>query len=688
MRLLLISDYFPPVAPGGAEWSVYYLSEALAKRGHAVGIVTLNHGPTPQPPAGVQVFSMPFPFRLLPGQNIHRQGILENSLFHLAFAFFIRRTALRFRADILHAQSKNALPASTLVSRLTGIPSAFTLRDIGISCPFGMCFINGSDVEKCSLSTCLGSCSNYLADHYASGRLWDKIKVKVRALLLWPDTRWKQQALNTCSVLIAPSHGLLKALPTHLRNKSWNVIPHLPPPSNGSAALETLPPGLPARFVLYLGKISPGKGIHVLEDAIEKVARDVHDAHFVVAGKGRWEPRVGSPVSAIGSVNHASAQKLMERAACVVVPSLVPEAYNRVVLEAMSLGKPVVVSDAGSLPEQVIHEKDGFVVPRGNADALALALTRLLKDPEMAARLGEEGKKSVHQQADPHDVLHRLTELYQKAANAPKSSRWTILNLPSRLILQAIVFFNDKAKRAAMWLVWLTGKSSRRVHPKNLMADDPSYAWYRNFLLKSDRVLDVGCGHGTHTMIAAETTREAIGMDYDPKNLATCEARAVEKKLSNVRFARGNAEERLPFNDREFDSVLLLDVLEHLNRRDGTLGEVHRVLKPGGRLLVAIPNRETSWKSRLKRAGLFYYSDRDHKIEYSLSEARYEIERNHFQIQEPVDPVVIDTPWVGTIDMIGGISLGLYRRLQAWKFRAARENPEESIGFQIVAHKI
>ena len=55
---------------------------------------------------------------------------------------------------------------------------------------------------------------------------------------------------------------------------------------------------------------------------------------------------------------------------CVVVPSIVPEAFNRVVLEAMSLGRPVIASDAGSLPEQVQDNETGLVFQRGSANKL------------------------------------------------------------------------------------------------------------------------------------------------------------------------------------------------------------------------------------------------------------------------------------------------------------------------------
>ena len=179
MRLLLVSDYFPPVAPGGAEWSMYYLAEALALRGHEVALATVFHGPKPQIPPGVHLFAMPFPFRLRPGQTIHRQGVIENPLFHVVFSLFLKRVTNRFQPDIIHAQSKNVLVASVIVSRISGIRIIYTMRDIGITCPYGMCFINGRDVEKCSLGTCLTSCSAHLVNHYTPKRLWDFVKIRI-----------------------------------------------------------------------------------------------------------------------------------------------------------------------------------------------------------------------------------------------------------------------------------------------------------------------------------------------------------------------------------------------------------------------------------------------------------------------------------------------------------------------------
>lgn len=53
----------------------------------------------------------------------------------------------------------------------------------------------------------------------------------------------------------------------------------------------------------------------------------------------------------------------------------------------------------------------------------------------------------------------------------------------------------------------------------------------------------------------------------------------------------------------------------------------------------------------------------------------------------PVMPVVLDTPWAGAIDALGGLSLGLYDRLSRWKRDAAVRRPEERTGFRVVARK-
>jgi SAM-dependent methyltransferase len=244
---------------------------------------------------------------------------------------------------------------------------------------------------------------------------------------------------------------------------------------------------------------------------------------------------------------------------------------------------------------------------------------------------------------------------------------------------------NVKASSAAIRLVKWTGKSQEYIHPKHLIKD-LDHSWFVSALRPGDVVLDVGCGNGAHTCHAATHCARAFGFDLDVQQISIGIREAARNGQTNVYWLIGSAQQRFPFPDDCFDRVLFLDVLEHLDRRDVALEEIHRVLKDDGLLLLSAPNRDTSWKRTQKAAGLPYYSDPDHRIEYTEPELREELKRRGFEVRK-VSPVVLDTAWAGLIDLAGGISLRLYGRLARWKREQAWQRPVESVGFQVVCAK-
>jgi len=100
-------------------------------------------------------------------------------------------------------------------------------------------------------------------------------------------------------------------------------------------------------------------------------------------------------------------------------------------------------------------------------------------------------------------------------------------------------------------------------------------------------VLEAGCGEGYGADLLARDARLVLGLDYDALT-ATHVARAYPA----VRAVRGNLA-TLPLRESTVDVVANLQVIEHLWDQPGFLRECHRVLRPGGRLLVTTPNRIT-----------------------------------------------------------------------------------------------
>jgi SAM-dependent methyltransferase len=235
-------------------------------------------------------------------------------------------------------------------------------------------------------------------------------------------------------------------------------------------------------------------------------------------------------------------------------------------------------------------------------------------------------------------------------------------------------------------LVKYTGKSPHFIHPKHLV-DAPWHDWYVDYLGSADMVLDVGCANGAHTVKAAAKAKRVVGIDYDVAQLKVATVTARRLGLDNVHLLAWDLTRAFPFPDATFDAALFLDVIEHLHPRLDVLREIRRMLKPEGRLLVSGPNRETTWRQRLRDAGLFAFQDPDHKVEYTRQEFVAELKAGGFVPEGSVLPVVYDTPWAGLIDAVGGLSLRLYARLARWKREAALRNPEESTGFRVVARK-
>jgi len=255
-----------------------------------------------------------------------------------------------------------------------------------------------------------------------------------------------------------------------------------------------------------------------------------------------------------------------------------------------------------------------------------------------------------------------------------------------RLLVGGVDLVNRRGMAMGVRLVHWTGKRPYPIHPKHLV-DHPWHDWYVPYLSPNDAVLDVGCANGAHLARAAARCRSIVGFDYDVSQLIIARRTIREQGLANARVFAWDLTGAFPFPDRSFDAALFLDVIEHLVPRVEVLREISRVLKDDGRLLVSGPNRETRWRRTLRAAGLFSYADPDHKIEYTLPEFLAELASAGFEPDGPVMPIVLDTPWAGAIDAVGGLSLTLYERLSRWKREAAVRHPEESTGFQLVARK-
>jgi SAM-dependent methyltransferase len=113
--------------------------------------------------------------------------------------------------------------------------------------------------------------------------------------------------------------------------------------------------------------------------------------------------------------------------------------------------------------------------------------------------------------------------------------------------------------------------------------------WELGCLTPGERVLDLGSGAGTDSLVAAQMVGEqgsVTGIDMTPEMLSKARTAAAEMNAANVEFVESEAE-RLPFPDESFDVVISNGVIDLIPDKDAVFAELYRVLAPGGRLQVA-----------------------------------------------------------------------------------------------------
>ncbi len=197
--------------------------------------------------------------------------------------------------------------------------------------------------------------------------------------------------------------------------------------------------------MLFLGRVSAEKGIHTLLEALPVVRERLPGAQVLIAGDRaglrsplptrerrelighpEWRARyidhllrlaepLGDAVRFAPPLAYADVPLAFALADVYVQPSVL-EAYGLPVVEAMASELPVIVSDGGALPELVDDGTTGYVVPTGDAQALADALVAVLSDRELAARLGRAGRERAARTMSWDTVAEQLLALYDDLA--------------------------------------------------------------------------------------------------------------------------------------------------------------------------------------------------------------------------------------------------------------------------------
>ena len=154
-------------------------------------------------------------------------------------------------------------------------------------------------------------------------------------------------------------------------------------------------------LLLTVARLSTSKGHTYLFEAASTILAAEPRARFLLAGTGPLRDELEAEARRRGIADRVSflgwrddAPRLMEAADLIVHPTL-HEAFCSVIIESMALARPLVATDIAAAPEQVDDGESGLLVPARDPDAIAVAVTKLLADRDLAATLAANAQASV-----------------------------------------------------------------------------------------------------------------------------------------------------------------------------------------------------------------------------------------------------------------------------------------------------
>ena len=176
-------------------------------------------------------------------------------------------------------------------------------------------------------------------------------------------------------------------------------------------------------------------------------------------------------------------------------------------------------------------------------------------------------------------------------------------------------------------------KYGKGIHPKHLLTN--YHQFFIDRIKNGESILDVGCGNGSVAISIAKRypTSFITGVDLDKNNIKFAREKQKQNNLNNLNFINCDINE---FTEIKTDIVILSNVLEHIENRSLFLKNIQK-LTGANLFLIRVPYFKRDWQIAFrKELGMYYFSDKDHKIEHTLEELKKELKISNLKMNETI----------------------------------------------------
>ena len=311
-----------------------------------------------------------------------------------------------FKPDIVHLNNFQRQLSASIVKACNEmqVPVAFTAHDIQAICPASAMLYKGKVCEDC------------IKENYGCCIKKSCIKnSKLKSILGVIESIYyrKKKIYSKIDYIITPSEFLQnKLINGNLNYKRITTIHNFVNDSKEKNSNKD------NGYAFYFGRLSVEKGILNLVEAIKKI--DV--GKLIIAGDGPERKKIENfikqnkleeRITLVGYLNQEQIREYIKKSKFIVLPSIWYENCPYSILEAMEIGKPIIGSRIGGIPELIEDEKNGFLYKYNNIDELAIKMRLLLENDKLAQNQGKESRKLYEEKYSEEIYYNKIYKIYK-----------------------------------------------------------------------------------------------------------------------------------------------------------------------------------------------------------------------------------------------------------------------------------
>lgn len=411
MKVLVLSDYYPPNTKGGADIAAERLSAEIARRGHAVCTLTTvqsRAGAVSDTVRGVhvrRVFSS-YPSRLRNYMAVYNPLVVPK----------VAKKIAEYKPDIVHAHNIHTHISfqALLVASRASLPVVLTAHDHQLFCSGKFDCTDPSRAVTITPSQCR-SCQRLRYFPFRNRLIRRAVTLSGARILA------VSSALREDLVANGYDPAAIQVVHNGIDPATMEVAPERVRSFARHHALEG------KKVILFGGRVSHAKGIDQAVAALARLPRDLNYA-FLVLGSSEdyisYILQMGHRLSVeektvfLPWLSGDDLKAAYALATVCLTPSVYREPFNLINIEAMAMRKPVITTCFGGPPEVVEDGVTGYVLDPRDVDLLAARLLELLTDDAKAAAMGEAGYRRVLERFTVAQQADKVLSVYESALSA------------------------------------------------------------------------------------------------------------------------------------------------------------------------------------------------------------------------------------------------------------------------------